>query len=203
MTMVLDEAVRLAASAHMPTAHGDFDIHVYRDNAGTEHTALVRGTVAGREDVPVRVHSECLTGDVFGSCRCDCGEQLQAALRHVAASPCGIVIYLRGHEGRGVGLANKIRAYGLQQCGRDTVEANVDLGLPVDARRYDAAAQILQGLGVTSIALITNNPGKLAALASLGVTITRRIASRASTNRHNAPYLRTKRNKLGHLLAPD
>ncbi|WP_332815988.1 GTP cyclohydrolase II [Ramlibacter sp.] len=202
MTAALQGRVRRMASARMPTAHGDFDMHVFRDAEGAEHAALVRGDVAGREDVPVRIHSECLTGDVFGSCRCDCGEQLQSALRHVAASRCGVVIYLRGHEGRGIGLANKIRAYGLQQCGRDTVEANTDLGLPVDARSYAAAAAILHELGLRSVALITNNPDKLAAMADLGVHVQGRIASAATANRHNAQYLRTKREKLGHLPAP-
>lgn len=199
MTTVLDEQVTLMASARMPTAQGDFDMFVFRDTAGHEHAALVHGTVAGREDVPVRVHSECLTGDVFGSQRCDCGEQLQHALVHIAACPCGIVIYLRGHEGRGIGLAHKIRAYALQQCGLDTVQANIELGLPVDARSFEPAARILQALSVCSVALITNNPDKLVSLAHAGVTVTRRIGSMAAINRHNTQYLQTKRDKLGHL----
>jgi GTP cyclohydrolase II len=190
------------ASARMPTAHGEFDMQVFRDAAGAEHSVLMRGAVAGSEDVPVRIHSECLTGDVFGSCLCDCGEQLQSAMRYVAARHCGVVIYLRGHEGRGIGLANKIRAYDLQQCGRDTVEANLELGLPVDSRSYEAAAAILHALGVRSVALITNNPDKLEALANFGVLIARRIQSAVPANHHNARYMRTKRDKLGHLAAP-
>jgi GTP cyclohydrolase II len=199
MTTVLEERVTLAASARMPTAYGDFDMHVFIDAAGHEHSAMVHGTVAGREDVPVRIHSECLTGDVFRSQRCDCGEQLQHAMSYVAGCSCGIVIYLRGHEGRGIGLTHKIRAYGLQQCGLDTVQANIELGLPVDARSFEPAARILQALSVCSVALITNNPDKLVSLAQAGVAVTRRVGSMAAVNRHNAQYLQTKRDKLGHL----
>ncbi|WBY00531.1 GTP cyclohydrolase II [Ramlibacter tataouinensis] len=193
-------AVTHCACARMPTAHGDFDMHVYVDGAGTEHAVMVRGTVQGRQDVPVRVHSECLTGDVFGSCRCDCGEQLQAALELIAETGRGVVVYMRGHEGRGIGLANKIRAYALQQGGRDTVQANEDLGLPVDARDYGAAAAIVNALGIRSVALITNNPDKLRALSERGVQVTRRIESSAKVNKHNTCYLRTKRDKLQHEL---
>lgn len=200
MTSAAALQVKCVASARMPTAHGDFDMHVFRDGTGIEHAAMVRGELAGGDGVPIRVHSECLTGDVFGSCRCDCGEQLQAALRHVAALHRGAVIYLRGQEGRGIGLANKIRAYALQQCGRDTVDANLDLGLPVDARSFDAAAGILRALGVRSVALITNNPEKVLALTGAGIHVAQRIASPATANRHNTRYLETKRDKLGHEL---
>jgi GTP cyclohydrolase II len=199
MTTILKEQVTLMASARMPTAHGDFEMLVFHDTEGQEHGALVHGVVAGREDVPVRIHSECLTGDVFGSHRCDCGQQLQHAMEHVAACSCGIVIYLRGHEGRGIGLAHKIQAYALQQCGLDTVQANIELGLPVDARSFEPAARILQALSVCSVALITNNPDKLVSLAHAGMTVTRRIRSMATVNRHNTQYLQTKRDKLGHL----
>jgi GTP cyclohydrolase II len=184
----------------MPTAFGEFQMHVYLDAAGTEHAVLVRGVVLGRQGVPVRLHSECLTGDVFGSCRCDCGEQLKNALAYIAEAECGVIIYMRGHEGRGIGLANKIRAYALQQAGRDTVQANTDLGLPVESRDFSAAAGILHELQVESAALITNNPDKLVALAGCGVQLTRRIALRSTVTPHNGAYLRTKRDTLQHSI---
>src|SRR4051794_14909675 len=152
-----ERLVELVAEARLPTRHGPFRAHVFRSRLdGVEHVALVRGEVAGREDVLVRVHSECLTGDIFGSARCDCGEQLDGALAKVAAEGRGVVVYLRGHEGRGIGLSRKLDAYRLQDLGRDTVEANVELGLPVDARSYDVGAQILTELGVTTLRLMSN-----------------------------------------------
>lgn len=193
--------VKCVARARMPTVHGDFDMHVFVDAAGTEHAAMVRGVVRAGEDVPVRIHSECLTGDVFGSFRCDCGEQLRKSLAHIAHSGVGLVIYMRGHEGRGIGLVNKIRAYELQQRGRDTVQANEDLGLPVEARDYSAAAGIIHALDIRSVALITNNPDKLRCLASRGVKVVRRVELQSTANFHNSGYLATKRDKLQHELA--
>ncbi|RJG06086.1 GTP cyclohydrolase II [Noviherbaspirillum cavernae] len=195
------ELIEYVASSLLPTRHGDFRIHVYRAVGETvEHTVLVKGDLNGRENVLVRVHSECLTGDVFGSMRCDCGEQLDAAMAMINEAGAGAIVYLRGHEGRGIGLANKIRAYQLQDQGRDTVEANVDLGLPVDTRDYQAAAQILHHMGVTSICLITNNPAKMAKLEESGLRVAERIPVLIERTPHNTAYLRTKQEKLGHML---
>ncbi len=191
--------VRLLAEAPLPTAHGAFRAIVFAYDDEVEHVALVRGDITG-EGVPVRVHSECLTGEAFGSLKCDCGSQLDAALAAVSALGRGVVVYLRGQEGRGIGLANKIRAYALQAHGADTVDANRMLGLPDDARRYDAAAAILRELGVRTVDLMTNNPAKVAALEALGIPVRRRIPSLMARNAFSATYLETKRERMGHLL---
>lgn len=200
-TATTNPTVKCVARARMPTVHGDFDMHVFVDTAGMEHAAMVRGAVRAAENVPVRIHSECLTGDVFGSCRCDCGEQLRKSLAHIAHSDCGLIIYMRGHEGRGIGLVNKIRAYELQQRGRDTVQANEDLGLPVEARDYGAAAGIIHALDIRSVELITNNPDKLCCLTTRGVKVARRVELQSTANFHNSGYLATKRDKLRHELS--
>lgn len=193
-------SIKKIATSRMPTRHGEFIAHVYQsDDELEENVALVAGNVAGRSDVLVRVHSECLTGDVFGSNRCDCGEQLEMAQGMIAAAGEGVVLYLRGHEGRGIGLVNKIHAYELQDRGLDTVEANLELGLPVDTRSYDVAAQILRELGLSSIRLLTNNPRKITSLEKLGLKVTERIPLEVVPNAHNSRYLQTKRDKLGHL----
>ncbi|CAL9369282.1 Riboflavin biosynthesis protein RibBA [Streptomyces sp. enrichment culture] len=193
--------VRREAVTSLPTAHGDFRAHGYRSTAdGVEHIALVAGDIEGAEDVLVRVHSECLTGDVFGSLRCDCGPQLEDSLRRVAAEGRGVVVYLRGHEGRGIGLLSKLRAYQLQEAGRDTLDANLELGLPADARDYAAAAQMLTDLGVRSLRLMTNNPDKTGALARYGLRVTGREPMPVQAGEHNLRYLRTKRDRMGHDL---
>jgi 3,4-dihydroxy 2-butanone 4-phosphate synthase/GTP cyclohydrolase II len=167
---------------------------------GTEHLAFVLGDVAGRPDVLVRVHSECLTGDVFGSTRCDCGRQLDAALEAIARAGEGVVVYLRGHEGRGIGLGHKLRAYSLQDAGRDTVEANLELGFPPDSREYGIGAQMLVDLGVTTMRLMTNNPAKYGGIEGYGLEIVERVPLRTEPNVENIAYLRAKQQKLGHLL---
>jgi 3,4-dihydroxy 2-butanone 4-phosphate synthase/GTP cyclohydrolase II len=197
--------VRAVAEARLPTPHGVFEARVYRSKDGAEHVALVMGDLrakgdADRSDVLVRVHSECLTGDIFGSLRCDCGAQLDAALAKIAAEGRGVVVYLRGHEGRGVGLTRKLHAYKLQEQGRDTVEANLDLGLPVDARSYDVGAQILTDLGVTTLRLMSNNPAKFVELEGYDLRIVGRVPLLIAPNHENASYLRTKQDKLGHQL---
>jgi len=193
--------VEPVAQARLPTRYGPFVAHVFRDLIdGREHVALVRGEVRGTGDILVRVHSECITGDLFGSLRCDCGAQLDAALQRVAEAGRGVIVYLRGHEGRGIGLINKLHAYCLQDDGRDTVEANLELGLPVDSRRYDVGAQILTSLGVTSIRLMSNNPAKFAALEGYRLRIVERVPLVTPLNAENAGYLSTKQAKLGHLL---
>ncbi|MFC5666827.1 bifunctional 3,4-dihydroxy-2-butanone-4-phosphate synthase/GTP cyclohydrolase II [Kitasatospora misakiensis] len=196
-----------AAVTALPTEYGEFTAVGYRGTLdGVEHIALVAGglTADGRlpdgEDVLVRVHSECLTGDVLGSLRCDCGPQLQASLRRVAEAGRGVVLYLRGHEGRGIGLAHKLRAYELQERGRDTVDANLDLGLPADARDYSIGAQMLSDLGVRSLTLLTNNPEKLTALTEHGLKVKGREPVEIPAGEHNAQYLRTKRDRMGHEL---
>lgn len=195
------QLIEYVASSQLPTRHGQFRIDVYRTLDETvEHSVLVKGDLQGKENVLVRVHSECLTGDVFGSMRCDCGEQLDAAMAMLNEVGVGAVVYLRGHEGRGIGLANKIRAYQLQDQGRDTVQANVDLGLPVDMRDYQAAAQILQHMGVNSIRLITNNPAKVSKLQECGIKVVERVPVLIERTPHNTAYLRTKQEKMGHML---
>ncbi|MFJ9772480.1 bifunctional 3,4-dihydroxy-2-butanone-4-phosphate synthase/GTP cyclohydrolase II [Kitasatospora sp. NPDC101157] len=196
-----------AAVTALPTVHGEFTAVGYQGTIdGVEHIALVAGGLGpdGRlpdgEDVLVRVHSECLTGDVFGSLRCDCGPQLEASLQRVAGVGRGVVLYLRGHEGRGIGLAHKLRAYELQEQGRDTVDANLDLGLPADARDYSIAAQMLADLGVRSLTLLTNNPQKLTALTDHGLKVKGREAVEIEPGEHNLRYLRTKRDRMGHDL---
>ena len=191
-------AVR-GAEARLPTAHGDMRILAYRDiQTGKEHAAIVKGDVAGPK-VLTRVHSECLTGDLFGSLRCDCGPQLEEALRAIESAGAGIVLYLR-QEGRGIGLIDKIAAYELQEQGLDTVEANLQLGHPEDARTYEAARDMLKDLGVESVRLMTNNPAKVTALEALGVTVTDRVPHEVQAGAHNRDYLAAKKDKMGHLL---
>jgi len=189
------------SEAILPLDSADFRAVCYRSGPdGVEHLALVLGDVTVGAPV-VRVHSECLTGDVFGSRRCDCGAQLQESLSRVAEEGRGIVVYLRGHEGRGIGLAAKVRAYGFQDSlGLDTVDANLHLGLPVDGRDYGVAAEILYDLGVRRLRLVTNNPDKSAGLAAAGLSVVDRIALPSRPGRHNIDYLRTKRDRMGHLL---
>jgi GTP cyclohydrolase II len=192
--------IKIAAIADLPTRFGDFHIVAFwNDRDGKEHAALVRGDVTDAEDVPVRLHSECLTGDSLGSLRCDCRDQLEAALTAVGQMERGIVLYLR-QEGRGIGFLNKIRAYGLQDYGYDTVEANLALGFQDDERDYAIAAHMLQLLKVKSIKLMTNNPRKLSELAKYGVQISDRIPHIMPANPHNEAYLRTKAAKSGHML---
>lgn len=184
----------------MPTEHGDFDLHLYRSKIdGQHHLALVRGEVAGQDKILVRVHSECLTGDVFGSRRCDCGPQLHQAMRQVAEAGRGVIIYMR-QEGRGIGLAPKIKAYKLQEKGLDTVQANLQLGYPMDLREYGLGAQILVDLGLRTIRLLTNNPKKVIGLEGYGLEIVEQVPIRVKPNPHNEKYLKTKREKLGHLI---
>ena len=191
--------VSAGAQAPVPTNAGAFEGHVFTSLVdGLEHLALVLGDVAGGS-VVTRVHSECLTGDVFGSLRCDCGEQLSLALARVAAEGCGVVVYVRGHEGRGIGLAEKLRAYRLQDAGRDTVEANLELGHSVDERHYGVAAQVLSLLGIASVVLLTNNPAKVAGLVDLGIDVVGRLPLWSEPTAENRRYLETKRSHLGHL----
>ena len=191
--------IRKVDEARLPTEFGDFVVHAFRESNGREHVALVRGDVSGKSGVHVRVHSACLTGDAFASRKCDCGEQLSAALRHIDKEGIGILIYL-DQEGRGIGLVNKIRAYALQDKGMDTVEANVHLGFKVDQRDYAAAAEMLKSLGVDDIALLTNNPQKIADLERHGIRVERRIPLIIDANEHNRHYLETKKEKTGHML---
>ncbi len=191
----------IAGPARIPSDFGDFAGYVYESQLdGEHHLAVVRGDVRGKSSVLVRVHSECLTGDVFGSLRCDCGPQLAEALRLIAGEGAGVVVYLRGHEGRGIGLAHKLRAYNLQEQGHDTVDANLELGLPVDNREYGIGAQILVDLGVTTMRLMTNNPMKYGGLEGFGLDIVERVPLTLHSNPENIEYLRTKRERLGHIL---
>ncbi|MER7951157.1 bifunctional 3,4-dihydroxy-2-butanone-4-phosphate synthase/GTP cyclohydrolase II [Streptomyces sp. NPDC096079] len=196
-----EPTVRREAEVHLPTAHGEFTAYGYRSTVdGVEHVALVHGELGDGEDVLVRVHSECLTGDIFHSLRCDCGPQLQASMDRITEAGRGIVVYLRGHEGRGIGLLSKLRAYELQERGRDTLDANLELGLPADARDYAAGAQILGDLGVRSLRLMTNNPDKIDALARHGLRVEGREPMPVQAGEHNLRYLRTKRDRMGHDL---
>jgi len=193
------QCVTLAAKATLPTRYGTFTSYAFRVSAGdAEHLALVMGDVSGQASVLTRLHSECLTGDVLGSYRCDCGEQLDLALRYIAAEGRGVLLYLRGHEGRGIGLSNKIRAYALQEQGLDTVEANLELGLPDDAREYDSAVAILRELNVTSVRLMSNNPKKFDTLAKHGIPVCERVALAIPVRDENERYIRTKQVKFGH-----
>jgi len=197
----LERQVERVVETRLPTEHGAFTAVGYRAKVdGGEHVALVFGELGDGEDVLVRVHSECLTGDVFGSVRCDCGPQLDAALERVAAAGRGVVLYMRGHEGRGIGLLHKLQAYQLQDRGFDTVDANLELGLPADARDYGTGAQILYDLGVRSMRLLTNNPAKRAGLEGYGLTVTGREALPVRLHPENVRYLRTKRDRMGHLF---
>ncbi|MEV4427109.1 bifunctional 3,4-dihydroxy-2-butanone-4-phosphate synthase/GTP cyclohydrolase II [Streptomyces sp. R-07] len=196
-----EPTVRREAEVHLPTAHGEFTAYGYRSTVdGVEHVALVHGEIGDGEDVLVRVHSECLTGDIFHSLRCDCGPQLQASMDRITEAGRGVVVYLRGHEGRGIGLLSKLRAYELQERGRDTLDANLELGLPADARDYAAGAQILGDLGVRSLRLMTNNPDKIDALTRHGLRVEGREPMPVQAGEHNLRYLRTKRDRMGHDL---
>lgn len=217
LTMISIEALRhyrrrhetqvtRVAGANLPTAVGNLRAIGFRDAiSGVEHVALVAGDLTaggftGDEPVLARLHSECLTGDVFGSLRCDCGAQLEAALQEIISVGRGVVVYLRGHEGRGIGIAAKLAAYHLQDGGADTVDANLELGLPADARDYSVAAQILHELGAHTVRLLTNNPAKVTALQACGVTVAERVATPVMATAENVDYLRTKRDRMGHLL---
>ncbi len=196
-----EKLVRRVAEATLPTEHGPFQAYVFENVLdGEQHLALVYGDISDGKDVLVRVHSECLTGDVMGSLRCDCGPQLHTALAKIAAEGAGVVVYLRGHEGRGIGLGHKIRAYALQEEGKDTVDANLELGLPVDSREYGIGSQILVDLGVTNMRLMTNNPSKYGGLEGFGLNIVERVPIESKPTEFNIDYLRTKRERLGHLL---
>jgi 3,4-dihydroxy 2-butanone 4-phosphate synthase/GTP cyclohydrolase II len=195
-----ERLVERIAIADLPTKYGSFAAHGYRSLVdGQQHMALVCGEVAGKQDVLVRVHSECMTGDVFGSFRCDCGEQLERALSQIAQEGCGVLLYL-AQEGRGIGLLNKLRAYELQEQGYDTVDANLHLGFPSDSRDYSVGYQILADLGLTSIRVLTNNPRKLEGLDGYGLTVSEHLPIEAEPNTFNADYLRTKRQRMGHIL---
>lgn len=193
--------VQLLSKANLPTQYGDFTAYVYSNKLdGSEHLALAMGDFSDGKEVLVRVHSECQTGDIFGSLRCDCGPQLNAALAAIADEGRGVLVYMHGHEGRGIGLANKIKAYELQDQGLDTVDANLAQGLPADARDYGTGAQILFDLGVRTMRLLTNNPAKRAGLIGFGLEIVERVPLQIASNKHNAQYLATKRERMGHTL---
>ncbi len=197
--MLIDSPTEISrADASLPTRWGDFRISIFRFD-GTEVVALARGELNNAEPILVRLHSECLTGDVLGSLRCDCGDQLRASLAMIGAADRGVLLYL-DHEGRGIGLFDKVRAYGLQDGGLDTVDANVELGLPIDARDYSAAASVLQELGIRSVRLMTNNPAKILGLEMHGVDVVERVPVETIPNEINAPYLRAKALRMGHLL---
>jgi 3,4-dihydroxy 2-butanone 4-phosphate synthase / GTP cyclohydrolase II len=199
---VIAPDTRRLARTNLPTRSGNFEVYVYDSAERKEHVALTLGVVDDGEPVLVRAHSECLTGDVFGSSRCDCGEQLDHSLRLLGEQGRGVLLYLR-QEGRGIGLANKISAYALQERGLDTVEANHALGLPEDARDYRVAAEMLLDLGVRRINLLTNNPAKIEGLGRHGVEVVERVPLRVLANPSNVGYLRTKREKMGHLFPAD
>jgi GTP cyclohydrolase II len=194
--------IELVSKAKLPTRFGIFTIYGFLDHRdGKEHTAMVHGEVRGAKACPVRIHSECHTGDIWFSLRCDCREQLEASLHYINSRERGVVIYLR-QEGRGIGLLNKLKAYDLQDRGLDTVDANNHLGLPTDARSYEAAAEIIRLLGIESVALMTNNPEKIKGLQKNHITVTDRIPVIIPSNLHNKRYLRTKKERMGHLLEP-
>jgi 3,4-dihydroxy 2-butanone 4-phosphate synthase / GTP cyclohydrolase II len=196
-----EELVERVAQTRLPTRHGEFTAYGFRSQIDdSEHLALVYGDLSGPEPVLTRVHSECLTGDVFGSQRCDCGPQLDEALERVVEAGRGVVVYLRGHEGRGIGLVAKLEAYALQDAGRDTVDANLELGLPADARHYGAASQVLRDLGVTRVRLLTNNPEKSEALDDFGLVVDDQVSLTPRPNEHNLRYLLTKRDRMGHRI---
>ncbi|MBT2367654.1 bifunctional 3,4-dihydroxy-2-butanone-4-phosphate synthase/GTP cyclohydrolase II [Streptomyces sp. ISL-10] len=196
-----EPTVKREAEVKLPTAFGEFTAYGYRSTVdGVEHIALVHGEIGDGDDLLVRMHSECLTGDIFHSLRCDCGPQLHASMERIREAGRGVVVYLRGHEGRGIGLLSKLRAYELQERGRDTLDANLELGLPADARDYGAGAQILTDLGVRSVRLMTNNPEKSAALIRHGVLVADREPMPVEAGEHNLQYLRTKRDRMGHDL---
>ncbi len=195
--------VQIVGVAQLPTRFGDFQIVAFLNNRDQkDHIAIVHGDVVGHKDVPIRLHSECLTGDVMGSLRCDCRDQLEAALQAIAAEPRGVVLYMR-QEGRGIGLANKVRAYALQDAGMDTVEANLALGFRDDERDYAVAAHMIHSLGLSSVKLMTNNPGKVAQLEQHGVKVSSRLPHLLPANRHNRFYLETKAKRSGHYIDVD
>jgi len=195
-----DKLIERVVEAAMPTALGDFHVVGFRSLVDDKHhVAMVKGEVSGKEDVLVRVHSECLTGDVFHSLRCDCGQQLEAALAQIEQEGCGVLLYL-SQEGRGIGLLNKLKAYKLQEQGLDTVDANLELGMPADLRDYGIGAQILVDLGLTSLRLLTNNPKKIVGLEGYGLAVTDRVAIEQPPGTHNQAYLRAKAERMGHLL---
>ena len=199
-----ERLVERIGSARVPTQWGEFECVAYRSTIdGIEHLAFVRGDVNNDTPVLTRVHSECLTGDVFGSLRCDCGDQLATALQLIAQDGRGVLVYLRGHEGRGIGIGHKIRAYSLQDQGIDTVDANTQLGLPVDSREYGIGAQILADLGATQLRLMTNNPAKYGGIAGYGLSVVERVPIVITMTDENRAYLSTKRDRLGHLFAND
>ncbi len=195
-----EKLVERMTSVRLPTAYGDFTAVAFRETlTGKHHVALVKGDVDGEENVLVRVHSECLTGDVFHSLRCDCGEQLELALERIAAEPRGVLLYM-AQEGRGIGLLNKLRAYELQEAGLDTVEANLELGFAADLREYGIGSQILADLGLTTIRILTNNPKKMTGIEGFGLSVVEQVPIEVSPNAENQRYLETKREKLGHQL---
>lgn len=196
---IQDNKITLSEVAKLPTSHGHFNVRVVKPSCGTEHVIIYKGSIENADILDVRVHSECLTGEVFESLRCDCDQQLDWALDHIEALGLGMVIYLR-QEGRGIGLFNKIQAYALQDSGLDTVEANQELGFPSDLRTYEIAADILKTLGIHSINLMTNNPRKVDALRKHGIEIMRRIPILIEPNDHNKHYLKVKGDKLNHLF---
>ena len=199
-----ERLVERIGSARVPTQWGEFECVAYRSTIdGIEHLAFVRGDIGSGAPVLTRVHSECLTGDVFGSLRCDCGDQLSAALQLIANNDHGVLVYLRGHEGRGIGIGHKIRAYSLQDQGVDTVDANTQLGLPVDSREYGIGAQILADLGAQELRLMTNNPAKYGGIAGYGLRVVERVPIVVTMTDENRAYLSTKRDRLGHLFAAD
>lgn len=196
-----EKLVTRITQARIPTIYGEFQAFVYESHLdGIQHLAIVKGDVKGKENVLVRVHSECLTGDVFKSLRCDCGDQLDLAMQKIAKEEMGVIVYLRGHEGRGIGLGHKLRAYNLQDQGRDTVEANEELGFPADSREYGIGAQILVDLGITTIRLMTNNPAKYSGLEGYDLKIVERIPLIPPHTKENIHYLLAKKKKLGHFL---
>lgn len=195
-------------SAKLPTRHGEFDIHMFENDAGQEHVMLTAGLPQAEHELSstsdtraplVRIHSECLTGDAFGSLKCDCGPQLNAAMQAIQEEGCGAILYLR-QEGRGIGLTNKIRAYALQDQGHDTLDANLLLGFPADARTYEMCSNMLAHVNINAVRLITNNPDKVAYLTEHGITVTERVPLLVGVNDMNAEYLATKRDRMGHLL---
>ncbi|XP_050210244.1 bifunctional riboflavin biosynthesis protein RIBA 1, chloroplastic [Mercurialis annua] len=195
-----EKLVDCSSAARIPTMWGPFTAYCYRSILdGIEHIAMVKGEIGDGQDILVRVHSECLTGDIFGSARCDCGNQLALAMQQIEAAGRGVLVYLRGHEGRGIGLGHKLNAYNLQDAGRDTVEANEDLGLPVDSREYGIGAQILQLLGVRTMKLMTNNPAKYIGLKGYGLSVVGRVPLLTTITKENKKYLETKRAKMGHI----